>query len=172
MVIRLNNGENYALDYREKAPLASTKDMYLNENGEVVVGLSTDSHLAVGVPGTVDGIIKAHARFGKLNFKDIIQPAINLAENGFPITQKQVERLNSSKEILTKTNSEAIAFVKQAEWKQGDTLKQPELAKTLKLIENMLRKPPEMRFEDVSIGQVRELKEDELKRLRELVGLG
>ncbi len=134
MVIRLNNGENYALDYREKAPLASTKDMYLNENGEVVVGLSTDSHLAVGVPGTVDGIIKAHARFGKLNFKDIIQPAINLAENGFPITQKQAERLNSSKEILTKTNSEAIAFVKQAEWKQGDTLKQPELAKTLKLI--------------------------------------
>jgi gamma-glutamyltranspeptidase/glutathione hydrolase len=139
MIVRLNNGESFALDYREKAPLASTKDMYLDKNGEVVEGLSTDSHLAVGVPGTVDGIIKAHSRFGKLNFKDIIQPAIDLAKNGFPITQKQAGRLNSYKDILTMTNSEAIAFVKKAKWKQGDILKQPELAKTLELIRDFGR---------------------------------
>ncbi len=139
MVIRLDNGENFALDYREKAPLESTKDMYLNKNREVVERLSTDSHLAVGVPGTVDGILKAHTRFGVLNFKDIIQPAIFLAKNGFPVTQKQAERLNSYKDILTKTNSETVAFVKQTKWKQGDTLKQPDLAKTLELVRDFGR---------------------------------
>jgi len=139
MVIRLNNGENYALDYREKAPLNGYRDMYLNNDGEVIEGLSTDSHLAVGVPGTVDGILKAHARFGKLDFKDIIQPAIDLAKNGFPVTEKQAKRLNAYKDIFTGTNREPVAFVKQTKWKQGDILKQPELAKTLELIRDFGR---------------------------------
>ena len=139
MVIRLNNGENYALDYREKAPLNGYRDMYLNNDGEVIEGLSTDSHLAVGVPGTVDGILKAHARFGKLDFKDIIQPAIDIAKNGFPVTEKQAKRLNAYKDIFTGTNREPVAFVKQTKWKQGDILKQPELAKTLELIRDFGR---------------------------------
>ncbi len=139
MIIRLNNGKTFALDYREKAPLAATKDMYLNKNGEVTEGLSTNSHLAVGVPGTVDGIVTAHSRFGKLDFKEIIQPAIDIAKNGFTVTEKQAKRLNSYKKVLTESNSYPIPFLKEIPWQQGDTLKQPELAKTLELIRDFGR---------------------------------
>jgi gamma-glutamyltranspeptidase/glutathione hydrolase len=134
MVIRMNDGKSYTLDYRERAPLKGHRDMYLDEKGEVVKGLSLDSHLAVGVPGTVDGIMKAHSRFGKLPFKDVIQPAIDLARNGFPVTAKQAERLNSYKEAFLKMNGRKVVFVKDGPWKKGDILKQPELAHTLELI--------------------------------------
>ena len=134
MVIRTKDGKSYALDYRERAPLKADRDMYLDENGEVVKGLSLDSHLAVGVPGTVDGIIKAHARFGKLPFKDVIQPAIDLARNGFPITEKQSKRLNKYKKDFIKMNVVTPVFVKDEPWKKGDILKQPQLAHTLELI--------------------------------------
>ncbi len=134
MVIRLNDGKSYTLDFREKAPLKGHRDMYLDKNGKVVDGLSLYSRLAVGVPGTVDGIIKAHSRFGKLPFKDVIQPAIDLARNGFPITEKQAERLNAYKERFLKMNDAKPVFVKEGKWHAGDTLKQPELAVTLESI--------------------------------------
>ncbi len=134
MVMRMADGKSYSLDYREKAPRAATKDMYLDQNGNVISGLSTYSHLAVGVPGTIDGVLNAHTQFGKLDFKEIIQPAIDIAQKGFPITKKQAERLNNYKEVFEKTNGNSIAFIKSETWLPGDTLKQADLAHTLSLI--------------------------------------
>ncbi|MCD6596645.1 MAG: gamma-glutamyltransferase, partial [Bacteroidales bacterium] len=134
MVMRMTDGNVYSLDYREKAPMAATTDMYLDKKGNVISGLSTNSHLAVGVPGTVDGVINAHTQFGKLKFIEIIQPAIDLAQKGFPVTKKQADRLNNYKEVLTKTNGNSIAFLKKEAWIAGDTLKQTDLAHTLSLI--------------------------------------
>jgi len=134
MVIRMNDGKSYTLDYREKAPVMANRDMYLDKNGNVIEGLSLNSHLAVGVPGTVDGIINAHKRFGKIDFNEIIQPAINLAKNGFPVTKKQANRLNEYSEAFNKMNKAVVPFIKEGKWHEGDTLKQPELAHTLELI--------------------------------------
>ena len=134
MVIRLNNGEVATLDYREKAPLLAGRDMYLDKNGEVVPGLSTLSPLAAGVPGAVDGMVIAHKKFGKLDFTSIIQPSIDIARTGFPVTEKQAGRLNRAKEVFLKWNRQPISFVKNEDWKKGDTLRQLELAHTLELI--------------------------------------
>ena len=122
MVIRLNNGKVATLDYREKAPLLATRDMYLDKNGEVVPGLSTLSPLAAGVPGVVDGMISAHKKYGKLDFSRVIQPSIDLARKGFPVTGKQAGRLNRAKEMFLKWNRHPIAFVKNVDWKKGDIL--------------------------------------------------
>ncbi len=134
MVIRMKDGKSYTLDYREKAPLKADRNMYLDKSGKVIPGLSLDSHLAAGVPGSVDGILNAHKRFGKLKFRDVIQPSIDLAKKGFPVTGKQAERLNTYKKSFLEMNDFSTAFVKEGEWKEGDTLKQPELAHTLELI--------------------------------------
>jgi len=134
MVIRLVDGTTTSLDFREKAPARAERDMYLDKNGEVIPGLSLRSPLAVGVPGSVDGVIKAHERYGELSLHDIIQPAIDLARTGFPVTDKQAEGFNRTKEGFVKQNSENIAFVKDSDWIKGDSLKQPELAYTLSLI--------------------------------------
>jgi gamma-glutamyltranspeptidase / glutathione hydrolase len=94
MVIRNNDGSTAALDYREKAPLPADRDMYLDSAGNVIDGLSRDGHLAVGVPGTVDGLFTAHERFGKLEMRNLIEPAIRLARSGFPISGAEADRLN------------------------------------------------------------------------------
>lgn len=134
MVIRKASGETDAIDYREKAPAASRRDMFLDSAGNVIRGLSTNSHLACGVPGTVDGIIKVHSKYGKLPFNEIIQPAIDLAEKGFPVTAVQAKSLNANRINFIERNRIRPAFVKDSLWKEGDTLIQPELANTLKLI--------------------------------------
>lgn len=139
LVARMSDGKVYSLDYREKAPGGASKDMYLDNKGNVVPGLSTDSHLAAGVPGTVDGTIIAHKKLGKLDFREIIQPSIDLAQNGFPVTEKQADRLNYYKDTFEKLNNPSIAFLKSDKWKEGDTLKQPELAHTLSLIRDQGR---------------------------------
>jgi gamma-glutamyltranspeptidase / glutathione hydrolase len=93
------------------------------------------THFASGVPGSVDGLIKAHGKYGKLSFNEVIQPAIDLATDGFPITRQQANSLNDNKMQFFKLNAKRPAFVKNSvEWKAGDTLKQPELAHTLQLI--------------------------------------
>ena len=97
-------------------------------------GLSTDTHLASGVPGTVDGMINAHSKYGKLPFKDVIQPAIDLAEKGFPVTAGQARILNSNRKHFIERNSSRPAFVKDSLWKEGDILIQRDLAETLKRI--------------------------------------
>ena len=140
MVIRTKDGNVDAIDYREKAPLKASRDMYLDASGIVMEGLSTDTHLASGVPGTIDGIISAHSKYGKLPFKDLIQPAIDLAEKGFPLTRNQAQSLNGTREVFIERNVTWPVFVKDTLWKEGDLLKQPELAATLKLIRDHGRK--------------------------------
>lgn len=134
MVYRGYRGNQDALDYREKAPGKAFKDMYLDEKGNAIVDKSLFGALASGVPGTVAGMVKAHDKYGKLKWKKDIQPAIDLAEKGFQITAQQAGELNNNKEKFLKYNTKPVAFVKDTEWKEGDLLKQPELAKTLELI--------------------------------------
>jgi gamma-glutamyltranspeptidase/glutathione hydrolase len=134
MVIRTADGMYDMIDYREKAPFAASRDMYLNSAGEVIEGLSTDTHLASGVPGTVDGMLNIHSKYGILPFREVIGPAIDLAGNGFPITAGQAADLNSYRERFIARNNVRPAFVKDSLWKEGDILKQPDLAQTLERI--------------------------------------
>ncbi len=87
LVYRDHKGNIDALDYREKAPLAAKEDMYWGEDGNAITELSLYGQLAAGVPGTVDGMVKAHQKYGKLSWNELLQPAIDLAAKGFHITQ-------------------------------------------------------------------------------------
>src|SRR5690606_29035225 len=106
------------------------------EEGMVVDGLSLYGHLASGVPGSVDGMFAAHAKFGRLPMERLIQPSIDLAEKGFPITAQQAENYNNVKESFVKynRNPETVALVKDSPWKEGDLLVQKDLARTLERI--------------------------------------
>jgi gamma-glutamyltranspeptidase/glutathione hydrolase len=132
MVYRMADGSVGSIDYREKAPAAATKDMYLDSNGEVIPGLSTQGALASGIPGTIAGIFAAQEKFGKLTPAEILEPVIALAENGFVITQKQAERLQKSRQSFLDVNGSETFFGK--ELKAGDTLKIPVLGETLRRI--------------------------------------
>lgn len=134
LMYRGKDGKSDALDYREKAPEKASRDMYLDARGNPVTDKSLLGALASGVPGSVAGMVKAHNKYGKLSWKKDIQPAIDLAEKGFPITAQQASELNRNKEGFLKYNSKPVAFVKDGPWAEGDLLKQPELAATLKLI--------------------------------------
>ncbi len=135
MVIRENDGFTDCLDFREKAPLAGGRDMFLDENKDVVDDLSTRGHLAAGVPGTVDGMFRAYEKYGSLPFSQLIQPAIDLAAKGFVLTEKEAEGLNENQEEFMEHNTEKPAFLlKEEGWKAGDTIYMEDLAKTLTLI--------------------------------------
>jgi len=135
MVIRLKNGETDALDYREKAPALAHRDMYLDSLENVIKGLSTDGHLAAGTPGTVAGLIAAHQKYGKLDFKKLLEPAIRFAEEGFPVSGAEADRLNGFQAAFRKFNTPPNPFLKDA-WKAGDILVQKDLARTLRLIQD------------------------------------
>ncbi|WP_417200418.1 gamma-glutamyltransferase [Bizionia sp.] len=132
MVYRLHSGETGALDYREKAPLAATKNMYLDSLGNVIPNKSIIGEMAVGVPGTVAGVFEAQRKFGKLSVKDILQPVIDLAKNGYALTEKQQNGINNYDSIFRAVNGEEILYSKNA--KAGDTVKNKQLAKTLERI--------------------------------------
>ena len=132
MVYRMADGQIGSLDYREKAPLAATKDMYLDKDGNVIPQLSTQGMLASGVPGTLAGIFEAQAKFGKLKPKQVLQPVIDLARNGYVVTKNQGESLRMHRQIFIQVNGPNTFFGK--EFKAGDTLKQPALANTLERI--------------------------------------
>ena len=134
MLIRTHEGETDVIDYREKAPLLAYRDMFLDNSGNVTPGLSTNTSLASGVPGTVDGMVNAHSRYGSLPLNELIQPAIDMAENGFCLTGRQADDLNSNRENFIGRNSKPTAFVKGSPWKAGDLLIQKDLAGTLKRI--------------------------------------
>jgi gamma-glutamyltranspeptidase/glutathione hydrolase len=134
LLARQSNGELIGLDYREAAPSKASRDMYLDKNGTAIPALSQFGHLATGIPGTIAGLF-ATLPYAKLPFKTLIQPAIDLAEKGFVITEKQVNSFNSERENFTKNNSHPIAFVKEGKWHVGDTLIQKDLAATLKRIQ-------------------------------------
>jgi gamma-glutamyltranspeptidase/glutathione hydrolase len=122
-------GKPYFLDYREKAPLAATKDMYLDSKGEVIKGMSLYGHRAVGVPGTVAGMAEAQKRFGKLTWKQVLAPAIKYAQDGFVVSEQLQQRRDAAaKEFGGKTNFD-VYF---GGLKAGVNFKQPELAAVLK----------------------------------------
>ena len=132
MVYRDKNGKKGALDFREKAPITAYKDMYLDSLGNVIKNKSVLGAHAVGIPGSVAGIFEVYKKFGSLPFKALIQPAIDLAKNGFTITRKQADDLNNATDRFRKVNNYKTIFDK--EWKAGDLLIQDELAKTLERI--------------------------------------
>ncbi len=135
MLIRTAGGEYDLIDYREKAPLEASRDMYLDSAENVIGRLSTETHLAAGVPGSVDGLIKVHEKYGRLRFREIIQPAIDLARNGFILTPEQAQGMNWNSKVFLSRNPSGCAFIKESGWKAGDTLRQPELAETLERIQ-------------------------------------
>ena len=135
IMIHLKSGENISIDFRETAPAAASRDMYLDSNGNAQMNLSQDGHLSAGVPGSVAGIFAA-MKYAKLPFKKLIQPAIDLAENGFAISEGQAQSFNETKNEFIKYNTTVPIFVKNILWKTGDTLIQKDLANTLKRIKD------------------------------------
>jgi len=136
-VYRTKKGKNYTLDFREKAPLKGHKDMYLDADGNVIQGLSLSGHLASGVPGSVDGMVEVHKKFGKLPWATLLQPAIDLAEKGVVLTVKEATGLNRIKNDLKKLNTDTTYFRRSdgQDWQTGDLLVQKDLGQTLRRIQ-------------------------------------
>ncbi|MDC3151130.1 gamma-glutamyltransferase [SAR86 cluster bacterium] len=133
-VVYLKNNKIYTIDYREKAPIKSSKDMYLNSEGDVIKGLSLESYLASGTPGTVAGLIQLHKDEASLPLEKLIAPAIVLADEGFQLSKFQAQYLNKYAKKFKKNKEAEKIFVKQGGWKKGDFLIQKDLAKSLSLI--------------------------------------
>ena len=132
MVYRKANGETGTLDYREKAPLSATKNMFLDKAGNILPDKSTDSPLAIGVPGTIAGVFAVHKKLGSLPMSEIMKPVIELAEKGVIVTKKQEKSLNNYREAIIKANGNTTKFA--TIFKENDTIKYPALAETLKRI--------------------------------------
>ena len=134
MLARKANGELIGIDYREAAPSKASRDMYLDEKGDPIPEKSTRGTTASGIPGSIAGIISTHA-YAKLPFAKLIEPAIEFAEFGYVISEREAKGLNSEKANFLKHSSAPSAFTQKEVWKAGDTLIQPELAATLKRIQ-------------------------------------
>ncbi|MWB93159.1 gamma-glutamyltransferase [Flavobacterium sp. GA093] len=132
MVYRKANGEVGSIDYREKAPLAATKDMFLDKDGNVIKGKSTETALAIGIPGTVAGVFAVHKKLGKLPMSEILKPVIALAEKGVIVTEKQERSMNAYRGAIVKINGPKTLLA--TEFKKNDTIKYLALAETLKRI--------------------------------------
>ncbi len=132
MVYRKADGTTGALDYREKAPAAAHKDMYLDNDGNVVKGRSTEGALAVGIPGTIAGIFAVHEKWGKLPLKDIFEPAIALARKGVVITEREEKQLMDNQDAIIRVSGSSSYFAQN--YKAGETLKREALANTLQRI--------------------------------------
>ena len=132
MVFRKNNGQTGTLDYREKAPSKAHSDMFLDENKNIISGLNTDNVLFTGVPGTIAGVFEAHKKHGVLSLNIIFEPVIELARKGFIVTVKNEKNWLEYNSDFNKINGTNSLFSKQ--YKSGDTIKQPQLAKTLERI--------------------------------------
>lgn len=133
---RMANGEVGSLDFREKAPMNATRNMYLDEEGNVIDGKSIIGHHAAGVPGSVDGILKLHEQFGSMSREELMMPSITLASEGFPITEDQAAVFNEKKKDFLEVNGADFFLVKEDEWQAGDSIKFHELANTLTLIKD------------------------------------
>ena len=158
MVARMANGESAALDYREKAPLAGGRDMYLDENRAVIKDLSRSGHLASGVPGSVAGMVAAHKKYGSLPWPALVQPSADLAAKGWPLTEREANKLNSQRNDLIKYNTVRPNFFLAKEgWKEGDVISIPELAGTLERIRDQ-------GFDGFYKGKTADLIVEELKR--------
>jgi len=132
MIYRLSDHSIGSLDYREKSPSLSTKNMYLDEEGNEIKGLSIDGSLAIGIPGTVAGLFEVYDKFGSLPLEALFAPAIELAEKGYFLTKRQAYSLNSSKNLINSLNDSISLFNK--DFKEGDLFINKSLSKSLKLI--------------------------------------
>jgi gamma-glutamyltranspeptidase/glutathione hydrolase len=128
--------QTYAIDFRERAPLKATRDMFLKKDGSPDNELSQNGILSAGVPGIVAGLLEVHAKFGKLPLKKVMAPAIALAENGFPIYPSLKKALDAKESYLQKDPAARAIFLDEHEkaWPLGHVLVQKDLAKTLRLI--------------------------------------
>ncbi|TXH79547.1 MAG: gamma-glutamyltransferase, partial [Rhizobium sp.] len=133
MTIRLRDGKTTFLDFRERAPLAATKGMYLDDKGNIVKGASTDGYLAVGVPGSVMGFETAREKYGTKSRQDLMAPAIRYAKEGFTLNQADAAELNEGKKWLSRDPATAAIFTKSdgQPFATGDKLVQPDLANAL-----------------------------------------
>lgn len=141
LVYRDNKGKTTSLDFREKAPLAANRDMYLDEKGNPIQGMSWVGHSSSGVPGSVDGVYEMHKKFGKLSWKTVLQPAVDFAEKGVTLTEREALGLNSVRAEIMKHNPGKSYFLKadSSQWKTGELLIQKDLAKTLRQIQTQGR---------------------------------
>jgi len=136
MLYRNNKGQYDALDFRETAPKQAHRDMYLDAQKNVIPDLSLYSALASGVPGSVAGMWDAHQKYGKLTWKELLLPAIELARKGFKISERQAREFEDHKERFVKLNPTGAAIIKNTAWKTGDLFVQEDLANTIERIAN------------------------------------
>ncbi|WP_235538065.1 gamma-glutamyltransferase [Pelomonas sp. Root1217] len=135
MTVQLADGRKTFLDFREKAPLAATANMYLDKDGNVIKGLSTHGHLAVGVPGSVSGLEYALGKYGTMKRAAVIAPAIHYAEQGFVLDQGDIDMLHAATDDFRKDPATAAIFLNKGEpFQVGQKLVQKDLAATLKAI--------------------------------------
>jgi len=135
MTVQLADGRKTFLDFREKAPLAATANMYLDKDGNVIKGLSTNGHLAVGVPGTVSGMEYAREKYGTMKRADLIAPSIQLADKGFALEQGDIDMLRTSTNDFKKDPVSGAIFLNKGEpFAVGQKLVQKDLAKTLRAV--------------------------------------
>lgn len=161
LVAYLAKGKSIAIDYREKAPAAAARDMYLDTAGNANTSLSQNGHLASGVPGTIAGLF-ASLKYGKLSFAQLIQPAIELAEKGFVLTSAEARSLNNTQSEFNRYNTVIPIFINARGWKEGDTLIQQDLANTLIRIRDKGR-------DGFYKGETARLIEEEMKRGKGLI---
>ena len=164
LLIHTADGKVEANDHREKAPLAATHDMFLDEQGHVVRGLSTASALSVGVPGTVDGLLQALERHGTISRQDAIAPALRLARDGFPLPHDIAQQFNGRREAFAEHPATLAAFSKAdgEPLAAGDLFRQPHLAATLERISEQGR-------DGFYQGETAELIVQEMERIGGLV---
>lgn len=135
MLIRMADGKAATIDYRERAPAAASRNMYLDEKGEFVPERSQVGGLSAGVPGSVAGLLLALKKYGTMDIDEVIDPAIDLAENGFVLDYRLAESLEYFFPEFMKYPSSAKVFTKNGQpYREGDTLRQKDLARTLRLI--------------------------------------
>ena len=137
-VFRKANGEKGSLDYREKASENASKNMFLDNKGNIIPDKSTLGGMAVGVPGTVAGLYEVYEKMATLPWATLVQPAIDLAEKGFVVTKKQENSLNSKRSDFIKVNGKETFY--GYKFKAGDTIKNDAIASTLKIIQKKGKK--------------------------------
>ena len=163
-VYRDKDGHCSTLDFREKAPLLSKRDMYLDSTNNVIKDLSLYSYLAVGVPGTVDGMVNIHEKHGQLPWEELVQPAIDLATNGFELTRLEANKLNRFNKTKGTINKNSDYF--KENYSEGDSISLPHLSKTLVLIRDYKRagfyngKTAQMLVEEMSLNDGRITQQD------------
>ena len=138
MVTYLADGTIFTLDYREKAPAAAYRDMFLDDNGNVIKDMSLKTRASSGVPGSVDGLLKAWSKYGSgnISLRELLYPSISLAERGFKLSVYEAQTLNTFKELFSNNEAASKIFIRSdnRDWKSGDRLVQKDLGKTLKRI--------------------------------------